>query len=271
MPMYSAALESALILFREGLEALLVISALAAFLHRAGIGHKARVLYGGAALALLASIAGAVVFEIFLGGAHDDRLEAVVMVIAAGLMFYMSGWMFLKQDPRAWQAALRGVADRAVSAGTTASLAMIAFLAVFREGAETILFLHASAASSGGWHLGFWAGIAAATAALAVVWVAVNAFAARLPLRFIFLATSAFLFVMGLKFIGGAVQEFQELQLVAYDEIAVPGALVDAGLNPTWEALLPQLLIVVLAAAGAVFALARKPGSRSSEKASAAE
>lgn len=258
MPILSAALESGLVLFREGLEALLVISALAAFLHRAGMGERTRYLYIGVAMAVFASVAAALAFEVFLGGAHDDRLEAVVMMVAAGLMFYMSGWLFLKQDPKAWQATLRAVADRAVSAGTTLSLALIAFLAVFREGAETILFLHASAAASGGWHVGFWIGIAAATGVLAVVWFAVNAFAARLPLRFIFLATSAFLFVMGLKFVGGAVQELQELQLLAYDPMDLPSSLVDAGLNPTWEAIVPQAAIVILAVIGAALASTRR-------------
>ncbi|MCB1418189.1 MAG: FTR1 family protein [Notoacmeibacter sp.] len=258
MTMLSAAMESGLILFREGLEALLVISALAAFLHRAGLGERARYLYLGVALAVVASIAAAFAFEYFLGGAHDDRMEALVMIIAALLMLYMSGWLFLKQDPRAWQATLRALADHAVSAGTTASLAVIAFLAVFREGAETILFLHASATANGGWQPGFWVGMVAASGVLAAVWIAVNAFAARLPLRVIFLGTSAFLFVMGLKFIGGAVQELQELQLLAYDEMDLPTTVVDAGINPTWEAIVPQLALIAIAVAAVAYASMKK-------------
>lgn len=257
MSMFSLAAQSGLILLREGLEALLVISALAAFLHRAGAGEKRKVLYLGAGFAVLASIAGAIVFEIFLGGAHDDRVEAVVMLVAAALMFYVSGWLYLKQDPRAWQAGLRDIADRALSAGTTLSLGAIAFLAVFREGAETILFLHALAVSAGGWNAGFWIGLACAALGLAAIWVGIDAFAARLPLKPLFLATSAFLFVMGLRFVGGAIQELQELQLLAYTESPVAGLMDALGFNPTVEALAVEGMLVALAVAGAVFARAK--------------
>lgn len=262
MPMYSLAAQSGLILLREGIEALLVISALAAFLHRAGAGEKRKALFLGAGAALLASIAGAVVLEVFLGGAHDDRVEAIVMLVAALLMFYVSGWLYLKQDPRAWQSGLRDIADRALSAGTTLSLVAIAFLAVFREGAETILFLHALAVSAGGWSAGFWIGLALAAVALAAIWIAIDAFAARLPLKPLFLLTSAFLFVMGLRFVGGAIQELQELQLIAYTEAPAAGLLGMLGFNPTVEALWAQGAFVALAVAGALYArtLARRAG-----------
>ena len=101
----SAALQSGLILLREGLEALLVIAALAAFLKRAGVPEKVKPLYLGAGLAILASFGAAVVFELFFGGEHNDFMEAGVMVIAAALMLYMSGWLFLRQDPKAWMAS----------------------------------------------------------------------------------------------------------------------------------------------------------------------
>ena len=83
MNAWSAALQSGTILLREGLEAMLVIAALAAIVRRAGAAPPAERLYGGAILAVLASLAAAVVFELYLNGAHDDRLEAAVMIVAA--------------------------------------------------------------------------------------------------------------------------------------------------------------------------------------------
>ena len=59
------------------------------------------------------------------------------MLLASMLMLYMSGWLFLRQNPAAWNATLRRSAERAISSGTSLSLASIAFLAVFREGGET--------------------------------------------------------------------------------------------------------------------------------------
>ena len=189
-------------------------------------------------------------------GVHNDMFEAAVMAVAAALMLYMSGWLFLKQDPRLLMADLKASTDRAVTSGTALSFAVLAFLAVFREGAETVLFLHALAQSVGGWSLSLVVGLIGASVALAVLFVAMQWFALKLPLRPLFLLTSGFLFVMALKFIGQAVQELQEQLLVPVTAAHAPGWLVDLGLNPSWEAIGLQLLLAVLAVAstGIVFA-----------------
>ena len=145
-------------------------------------------------------------FELFFEGEHNDFVEAGVMVLAAVLMLYMSGWMYLKQDPKAWMAELRRSAERALDSGTTISLGLIAFLAVFREGGETVLFLHALAKTSGGWTFGLIAGLVVAAVCLAAIFYAIEKLALMLPLRPVFLVTSAFLFIMGLRFIGGAIR-----------------------------------------------------------------
>jgi high-affinity iron transporter len=94
-------IEAASILVREGLEAILVLAALAAYLGRIGAEHRLRALWLGAGAALIASIVSAWVFEQFYNGMHNDIAEGVMIFAAAGLMFYVSGWLFLKQDPQA--------------------------------------------------------------------------------------------------------------------------------------------------------------------------
>lgn len=257
MPMLTDALQSGTILLREGLEAVLVITALAVFLLKSGHVEKIRVLYGGALAALLASVAAAALFEYFLGGAHDDRIEAAVMAVAAVLMFYMSGWLFLKQDGRAWQADLQRAAQRALGAGTTFSLGAIAFLAVFREGAETILFLYALGKSGTGYSAGFWLGLVAASFAVAGIFMGLRWFALRLPLRPLFMATSAFLFAMGIRFTGANVQELQETALIDVTPLDMPQWMIAAGFNPSWEAATAQIAIALLALAGTAFAALR--------------
>lgn len=247
---FAIAMQSGTILLREGLEALLIISALAGLLRRAHAGTALTALYAGAAAAIAMSFVTAFVFELFFNGAHDDRIEAGVMLLAAALMFYMSGWLFLRQDSRALMAELKQSADRALSKGTFYSLATIAFLAVFREGAETVLFLHALASTNGGYTPSFFAGIGGAVVALGAIFIVLQWFALRLPLRPVFLVTSAVLFVMGLKFIGGGMQELQEQALLPVTPIALPETLVDLGLNPTREALVAQIAIVLLAIGG---------------------
>jgi high-affinity iron transporter len=259
-------IEAAAILLREGLEAILVLAALAAYLSRAGAENRLSALWSGAAAALVASIAAAWVFERFYNGAHSDIFEGVVIFLAAGLLFYVSGWLFLKQDPKAWQDYLKRQAGKAMLGKSSYVVALLAFLAVLREGGETVLFLHVLAGSNGGWTAPLVAGILAAFAALAVLfWVIVRG-SRRLPLRAIFLVTSLFLFLMGVKFVGEGLQEFQEQALVPYD--IAPGGdwLMSLGLNPTWEALGTQAVIVVAALLCLTLAAGGLAGWRSSSR-----
>ena len=245
------------ILFREGLEALLIIAALVAFLRRAGAEDRIAPVYAGAGAAALASLGMAWVFQTYFDGNHNDLMEAAVMLGAAALMFYMSGWLFVRQDPKAWQADLNRLAERALGAGTVLSLAGIAFLAVFREGAETVLFLHALAKSANGFDGALFAGLGVAALALAAMFVAMQWLAVRLPLRPMFLLTSAFLFVMGLKLVGEAFQEFQEQTLIPVHNDGVPNFVTDIGFNGSWEALGTQGVLVLIALACLATYLAR--------------
>jgi high-affinity iron transporter len=246
--------EAAAILLREGLEAILVLAALAAYLSREGAQDRLRALCLGAAAALLASIAAAWIFERFYNGMHNDIFEGFVIFLAAALLFYVSGWLFLKQDPKAWQDYLRKQTDKALIARSWYVVAALAFLAVLREGGETVLFLHVLAKTNGGWTTPLVSGIVAAFAVLAVLlWVIVNT-TRRLPLRTVFLVTSLFLFLMGLKFVGEGLQEFQEQALVPYDMAPGAGWLTALGLNPTWEALGAQTVVVLIALLGIVTA-----------------
>lgn len=259
MAFYTDAMQAMSVLLREGLEAILVIAALAAFLRKAGAERSVRWLYIGAVAGVLASIAAAAVFEAFFGGVHDDRVEAVVLIVAAGLMLYVSGWLYLKQDPAAWTADLKHAASAAIGTRTTLSLALIAFLAVLREGAETVLFLHAIVRTANGWTPGIIGGIAVASVLLVVLVIAIVWLAVRLPLRPMFIVTSAFLFVMGLRFIGAAVQECQEQLLLPVHPADVPRWLIDAGINPTWEALGVQLVVMAVAAVGLLVSQRMRP------------
>jgi len=250
----SLALQSGAILLREGVEAMLIIAALAAFLRRSGEERSLSALYVGAGTAILASIAGAVAMALFFNGAHNDQIEAAIMTLAAVLMLYMSGWLFLKQDPKTLMGDLKRSADRAIAGGTLWSFAMLSFLAVFREGGETVLFLHALAQTSGGWSLALVAGLAGAAVLLVVLYTAMQWFALRLPLRPLFIATSAFLFVMALKFIGQAVQEVQELTLVPVTPADLPDWMIGLGFNASWEAVGVQMIIAGVALASTAWA-----------------
>lgn len=242
-------IQAAVILLREGLEAMLVIAALAGYLRKVGGAHRVRALYVGALAAIVASLVAAWLFAVLNSGEHSDVLEGIIILIAAVLMLYVSGWLMTKQDPRGWQDYLAHKADSALEQDTAWAVGVLAFLAVFREGAETVLFIHALAATEGGWSAGLFGGLAAATVALAVLFYFINMIAQRIPLRPLFVITSAFLFAMGVKFIGEAIQEFQEQNIVPFTELKGFGWLNAIGLNATLEAVSAQLLVILAAIA----------------------
>src|SRR3981189_2261382 len=247
--MSSAFIQAAVILLREGLEAMLVIAALAGYLTKAGAGHRIRALYAGSLAAIGASIIAAWPFVVLNWGEPSDILEGIIILFAAGLMLYVSGWLMIKQDPRGWQDYLAHKADSALAQDTVWAVAALAFLAVFREGAETVLFVNALAATEGGWSAGLFAGLGAATVGLVVLFYFINLIAQKIPLRPLFIITSAFLFAMAIKFIGEAVQEFQEGSVLPFTELKSAKLLSAIGLNPTGEALSAQVLGIVCALA----------------------
>jgi high-affinity iron transporter len=247
--MSSAFIQATVILLREGLEAMLVIAALAGYLTKVGAAHRMRALYSGAVAAIGASIIAAWLFAVLNSGEHNDIMEGIIILVAASLMLYVSGWLMVKQDPRGWQDYLAHKADNALAQETAWAVGALAFFAVFREGGETVLFINALAATEGGWSAGLFAGLALATVGLVMLFYFINLIAQKIPLRPLFIITSAFLFGMAIKFIGEAVQEFQEQAILPFTEVKDVAWLDSLGFNPTLEALSAQLLVIVFALA----------------------
>lgn len=258
---FSLMLESGSILLREGVEALLVIAALGMYLRRGGHAHRLPALYGGAVLGVVASLAPAWVFDRFFDGAHNDLLEGAIFLIAAALMIYVGGLLFLRQDPRVWQAWITAQADAALASGREAvgAIAVIAFLSVLREGAETVLFLHALALKSEGWTLSLIIGLLVAAALLVAIFWAMQVLALTLPLRPLFLVTSIFLLVMAIKFIGDGLKEFQEMAWISYSPVDLPDWLEWLDLNPSLEALGAQAMLIVAVIATLLWRLRAAP------------
>jgi high-affinity iron transporter len=240
------AVDAGLILLREGLEAVLVLAALAALLRRAA-PERAGALLWGALGGILASLAAAAAYAAFLGGAHDDRVEAVTCLLAAGLMLWTGGWLARSADPRAWARSLQARADRAL-AGRNVALAVgaIGFLAVFREGAETALFL--AALGGGQQPVQLALGIGVAALLLALLWRVISRGVVKLPLRPLFLGTSVFLLVMAARFAAAAVQELQEQAFLPFTPLDLPSWLAEVGVPDSVEALAAGLAVLVIAA-----------------------
>jgi high-affinity iron transporter len=244
--------QSLVIMLREGLEAILIIGALIAFLVRIGAGHRRRDIHIGVGAAIAMSLLTAVLLEtvFVLDSAHREALEGFTLVAAVGVLFYVSYWLLSKMEVSRWTAFVKQRLQSAVTGGSAFALASAAFLAVYREGFETVLFYKALFVAGGSVSATFLpvvSGIAVGAVALTVIYVAINRWGVRLPLKPFFGVTSAFLYYMAFVFAGKAVAELQEVSVVPTTVLPGWPRLPAAGIYPTIESLAAQGVLVVLA------------------------
>lgn len=243
-------LQSLVILLREGLEAILIIGALLAFVTKTGAPDRRRDIHVGVGAAVIVSLFTALLIEtvFHLSPAHQEVLEGFTMVAAAVMLFYVSYWLLTKVEVHKWNAFVRSQVREAVGSGSVLALATVAFLAVYREGFETVLFYKALflAGGPGGWPP-IVAGMAVGTVLLAIVYVAINRYGVRLPLKPFFAVTSAFLYYMAFVFAGKAVAELQGGGLVGTTPVLWAPRVPMLGIYPTVESLLAQAVLVALA------------------------
>jgi high-affinity iron transporter len=252
--------QSLVIILREGLEAILIIGALTTFLVKAGAPERRRDIGKGVGLALLASLVTALGFATVFRAAVAQRevVEGVTMLVAAAVLFWVSYWLVSKIEVQKWQSFVRERMRAALGSGRRWALAGVAFLAVYREGFETVLFYAALVANADGSMpalAGIGGGLAAGGAVLAALYVAMQRYSVRIPLKPFFAATSALLYVMAFSFAGQGVAELQEVGWIGVTPLDWFPALPALGLFPTMQTALSQLVFAValLAALAWVF------------------
>lgn len=250
-----------IIIIREGFEAILIISALAAYLVKTGKAQKVRVVYSGAVLAVLASLVFAALFQAFFSaaGAGREVLEGVTMLLATAVLFYVSYWLISKARAARWQKYIKSSVEDALGRGSIYTLWFAAFLAVFREGAETVLFYQALYSSSGG-GLGYLlGGVGLGTIILAVVFLSFRYGTVRIPLGPFFGATSALLYYLAFSFSGKGVLELQGAGWISTTPVNGLPVIGFLGIYPSWEGLSIQIFLVMAMLAAVVYSLLLKP------------
>lgn len=238
------------ILYREGLEALLVIIALVAGTHQAGQSKYVRDIYLGAVAAIVASLGLAWVVQHVIGDNTSDTLEGVFQLFAAATLFYVSSWMTAKNQNRRWQTFIVDQVEAARrSQRASWALALTAFLAVIREGAETIVFFQALAegATATVERHAVMVGVAAGAIALAITFVLLRRVTYALPIGRVFAVTSILLYAMAVIFAGQGIASFQESGVVGATFVGGVPTIAMLGLYPTVQTLAVQLLLLLLA------------------------
>ena len=175
------------------------------------------------------------------------------MLLAAGVLFWVSYWLISKAEAERWQRYIQSKVRDALAAGSATALAAAAFLAVYREGFETVLFYRAllGAAPAGDVMVG--GGFLLGLLVLGLVWVAMSRLGVRVPMRSFFLLTGAFLYLMAIVFAGRGVFELQDAGLIGLTPVAGAPRIPVLGLFPTVQTLVAQgVLVAALVLAGIV-------------------
>lgn len=241
---------SFLLLLREGFEAILIVGALLAFLTKAGAPERRRDVMRGVVAALAASVAtwAAVEWLFEITPAQREALEGFTMLVATLVLFWVSYWLLTKIEVQRWNAYVKDRLRQALASGSGLALASVSFLAVYREGLETILFYKAlflSATASGTPAL--LGGIVVGGAGLVVLYLAINAFGLRMPTRPFFAITSAVLYYMAFVFAGKGIAELQTAGIIPISPVDWAPRLPQFGVYPTMQTLALQGLLLALA------------------------
>jgi high-affinity iron transporter len=212
-------LNGVLIILREGFEAILILSAVAAALRAAGSRSGLRLLSAGAVVAIVASLALAVAAH-WLGdfGAGREALEGVTCLVAVAVLFWTSYWLISRVEGKRWQRFVAESVAHAISGGRGWMIALLAFVVVFREGFETVLFyqaLTAEAAGVAGGTLTVLSGLVLGVLLLCVLYAAITRFGLRIPIGRFFAVTGAMLYILAIKFAGSGIRELQEASWIA--------------------------------------------------------
>jgi len=240
-------LQSLLIILREGFEAILVVGAVVAFLIKTGNRERLRSIWTGIALGLAASVAMAVILQTFFSRLPASReiIEGVTMLIAVGVLFSVSYWLISKIEAAKWQKFIREKVNTALDHGGGKALALVAFLAVFREGAETALFYQALF-SEGDVAIQLFLGMFAGFAILAVVFTLFYRFGVKIPMRPFFAITSLLLYYMAFVFLGKGIRELQEGNAVPITVLSGFPSVPSMGIFPSMETLVAQGILLLL-------------------------
>jgi len=240
---------SFIILLREGLEALLVVIALFTILVRSKKQAAIKYLHFGWVAALLAGVLTWIIAQylVDISGASREIMEGVAAMVAAIILFYVGFWMHNKSQADQWQRYIQQNVDRNLSAGTLWGISSLAFIAVYREVFETVLFyqsLLTQTAESQNLVLvsGF---ILAVVVLILLAWLMVK-YSIKLPIGRFFSMTTYLLLVLSFILMGKAVSALQEAAIVGISPFWINFQVDWLGINSTWQGLMAQVSILVL-------------------------
>lgn len=239
--------DAALILLREGLEAILVLAALLSYLKRSDNTKGRKWIWSGAATGLVGSavIALLLIYTISqaASGSTRELFEGITGLVSVVMMLTVGHWLHSKSNTTAWNNYVGTRVDSALARGSLWSLFSVSALAILREGAETTIFYVGMAPSIDLTQLLL--GIGIALVILVILGYAIIALSVRLPLRAFFLTATLLIYYLVFRFLGESIHSLQIADKLSAHAVEQLPAISWLGMYPTWETFLSQIVILI--------------------------
>ncbi|GLY10845.1 FTR1 family iron permease [Pseudobacillus badius] len=247
--------DAALIMLREGLEALLVVAALIAFLRKANASQHQRWIWFGALAGVVMSIVAAIfiniAFSAATAGANREAIEGVTGILAVVMMIGVGVWLHQKSNMKAWNRYIEKQMGTALSTGSIISMAFVSFLSIFREGAETIIFYMGMAPSISTGKL--LAGIVLALVILTVFAFLLIRYSAKIAVGPFFKIATILIYFLAFKILGVSIHALQLTGHIGTTQIQSLPIISWLGFYPTWETIAPQAVLLAIIAVTAIW------------------
>lgn len=241
--------DAALIPVREGLEALLVIGALLTFSKKAGSKAAKRWVWSGTTAALAVCVAVGMVVSLLLSAAafgnNNSLINGWAGVIASVMLLYVGYWLHRNSDIQRWNHFIRSKTEQAMSQGRMISFAALAFIAVLREGMETVIFLIGMAGRMPASQLIL--GIAVGFGILVIIGFLMLKIGVLLPLRPFFIISSLVIFYLCFKFMGSGIHSLQMAGVLPSTVADYLPSVNSLSIFPSWYSTVPQALFLLIA------------------------
>ena len=255
------------IIFREGLEAVLILGAIITYLE-ASRNHKfKKYVHYGIGLAIGATAVTWVIasYIIEISGANRELIEAIAALSATAVLFYVSFWILNKIEHKRWMEFVKAKVFQASAAGGTSVFIMLSFFTVYREGFETVLFYQAMFSFAKYMELYVGLGFILGIASLLGIYFGFRKLGKRLPLRALFGLTMGIGAYLSIAFLGNAIREFQVLDFIPYTSMlgTVPRLDINVatmtGIYPTLETTVGQIVLLAVYLVASLYVLVLRP------------
>ncbi|MGJ0112698.1 FTR1 family iron permease [Campylobacter molothri] len=240
------------IIIREGLEALIIVVAIVSYLVQSGNKNRLNIAYSALFTGIILSfITAFAVSWIFKENAGQSRelIEGITMLIAVLLLFYVGFWLLSNAQNKKWASFIKQGAIDAISNNSAKTLWITVFLAVYREGAETVLFYQALLfdAKTSTDLSAIFGGLGLGILILIVLYFLLKAGAIRIPVKQFFYITSYIIFYMVFVFTGKGIAELIEGKIILPSLIPINfEPILWLGIYPYYETLIPQFIVLIL-------------------------